>query len=509
MCFEVRRKWVVMAVAILLALPAGAKTKHPKAKAKTPAVTRAQKELAQQMVRDAYGLGAGLDARQRVALITRLLYTMRPEVMAQEKERWAEEMFRMAQKLPPRMGDGAIATAASRMAVYDPDRAMELLDTLPSGGGRRTDGRMMAARLVFASYMRRHGTAGAQTLLNYGRKWGEHGGFPYGASAGVLARLRPNEEAAEDFFRQVLGVFERGQEGFSGVKEFAGLLDQGAAMEAISEESAEEAGRAVVAQLRKLTEMRAGEGSTAESATPDAGAGPREETAAAGAGIRDGYAATTAAPAAGAGGLTEEQKREVALALKDVRLSAPKADEQARKDSAGLFAIHPSRVTAVDAPVKVDVELESAFHELAEAMRVHGRPDELRAVIGRGLKIVNSRYKGGGCAECVVANSSSSVATNVSPSGAANVAQNVATNGASSASLNVALSVAPDPQSWALVSLAAYASPMTIGTQLNAIEDPFWRGYFLAIAAQQVGEPTRVADPTARRVAGKEVAEPE
>ena len=50
---------------------------------------------------------------------------------------------------------------------------------------------------------------------------------------------------------------------------------------------------------------------------------------------------------------------------------------------------------------------------------------------------------------------------------------------------------------------------MTIAAQLKAIEEPFWHAYFLAIAAQQVGEPTRVADPTARRVAGKEEAEPE
>jgi len=206
---------------------------------------------------------------------------------------------------------------------------------------------------------------------------------------------------------------------------------------------------------------------------------------------------------------TPEQKEQAVDALNNVRVSAPKSYEAAQKDSPGLFAVRAEQIVAKVEVPKVDLGLQSAFHELAEAMRVHGRPDELRAVIGRGLKIVNSRYKGGGCAECVVANSSSSVATNVSPSGAANVAQNVATNGASSASLNVALSVAPDPQSWALVSLAAYASPMTIGTQLNAIEDPFWRGYFLAIAAQQVGEPTRVADPTARRVAGKEVAEPE
>jgi hypothetical protein len=50
---------------------------------------------------------------------------------------------------------------------------------------------------------------------------------------------------------------------------------------------------------------------------------------------------------------------------------------------------------------------------------------------------------------------------------------------------------------------------MTIAAQLKSIEAPFWHAYFFAIAAQQVGEPTRVADPTARRVAGKEEAEPE
>ena len=38
----------------------------------------------------------------------------------------------------------------------------------------------------------------------------------------------------------------------------------------------------------------------------------------------------------------------------------------------------------------------------------------------------------------------------------------------------------PDAQSWALVSLAAYASPVTIATQLKAVEEPFWRAYFLA-----------------------------
>ena len=44
--------------------------------------------------------GVGLETRQRVALMTRLLYTMRPEVMAAEKKEWAEELFGLAQRLP-------------------------------------------------------------------------------------------------------------------------------------------------------------------------------------------------------------------------------------------------------------------------------------------------------------------------------------------------------------------------------------------------------------------------
>jgi hypothetical protein len=122
----------------------------------------------------------------------------------------------------------------------------------------------------------------------------------------------------------------------------------------------------------------------------------------------------------------------------------------------------------VEAP-KVDLGLQVSFRELAAAMRAGRKPDELHQVIARGLQLMNVMYKAGACAECT----------------------------------------SPDAQSWALVSLAAFAAPMTIATQLNSIEDPFWRAYFLAIAGQQVGQPTRVADPTARSVPGKEVAEPE
>ena len=330
----------------------------------------------------------------------------------------------------------AIATAAARLAIYDADRALELLDGLPSQGGMRADARTMAARLVFAGYLQHHGALGAQTLLAHGRRWGEHGGFPYGASAMALARLRPDEAAAEDFFRQVLGIFERGQEDLYGVGEFAGLLEQAAAMESISEESAEEAGQSVMVQLRKLT------------------------------------ANTDIA-------LAEEQKEQVVEALNNVRVSAPKAYEAARKD-AGLFSVRAEPVAArVEIP-KVDAELQFAFRELADTMRAHRAPDETRAVIARGLQLVNAKYKTGSCADC---------------------------SGPDADAGHRRLS--PDAQSWALVSLAALAAPATIATQLNGIEDPFWRAYFLAIAAQQVGQPNRVADPTAHSVAGKEEAEPE
>jgi hypothetical protein len=436
---KLRLKWMLGALLLLLVLPVTAqqarlvrvsrKTKHKNAS--PAAVSKTQMEVAQQMVRNAYDLGLGLEPRQRVALMTRLLYTMRPEVMAAEKKLWAEELFGLARKLPvsdsaelDSARSAAIATAAARLAGYDPERALELLDSLPGEGGNRADARTMAARLVFAAYLQTHGAAGAQTLLEHGRRWGEQGGFPYGASATTLAKLLPNEAAADEYFRQVLAIFERGQEGLSGVSDFAGLLEQASAMEAISAESAEAAGRAVVAQLRTFAA-----GST----------------------------------------LTGAQMEEMAEALNQVRLPAPRAYALARREAPELLEFRAAEVAPpVEIPV-VDAGLQTAFQELAEAMREHDKPEEMRAVIARGLRLVNGRYRAGGCVGCL----------------------------------------SPDAQSWALVSLAANAAPMTIASQLSAIREPFWHAYFLAIAAQQVGQPTRVADPTAHRVPEKEEAEPE
>jgi hypothetical protein len=321
----------------------------------------------------------------------------------------------------------------------------------------------MAARLVFAVYMQHHGTLGAQTLLAHGRRWGEHGGFPYTASATVLGRLRSNEDAAEYFFREVLVTFEREQEGLFGVCDFAGLLERAAAMEAISEDAAEEAGRNIVRQLRKLAE------------------GENQET------------------------WSEAQKRQVTEALYDVRVSAPKAFEEAQKTVPGLLALRPAKVAVTTEIPKVDVGLQAAFREMAEAMRERRTPEEMRAVIARGLQLVNARYSAGGCAECAgsAAGAGGYAVRDAAP--AAGAGGYGPTDGPPAAGPR---RLAPDAQSWALVSLAANASPMTIATQLNVIRDPFWHGYFLAIAAQQVGEPTRVADPTSRKV-GKEEAEPE
>ena len=114
-----------------------------------------------------------MQPKQRVALMTRLLYTMRPEVMAQEKKQWAEELFGLAQQLPRIEREGtvevdsernaAIATAAARLAVYDADRALELLDSLPSQHGSGADARAMAARLLSSVYIPRHGSPGSPT----------------------------------------------------------------------------------------------------------------------------------------------------------------------------------------------------------------------------------------------------------------------------------------------------------------------------------------------------------
>ena len=501
-----------------------------------PALSRAQTELAQEMVLDAHAMGERLEPAERVALLTRLLYTMPPTVMAGEKRQWAEELFALARQLPggntaepgeagndvggiavggigdkteSNLRSAAIATAAARLALYDPDRALELLDSLRSGGGNAEDARTMASRLLFGIYLQRHGAAGAETLLAHARKWGEHGGFPYEASEVPLARLNSrggaDGEASEEFFRQTLEVFARGQEGMYGVRAFAALLERAVSMGAISEESAEEAGRAVVAQLGGLSGSRAAAGAgtpAAQVASADpqltAALAAAKELASSGEAAKD-----FASPPV----LSEEEKRQVADALNDVHSSAPRAYAQGAKDWPGLFALQaqagaaPPVATAAAEELKVDAGLQSSFAELAEALRERRGPDALHEAIARGLQRVNARYRSGKSAGPCGGGSEGSGNASLPAAGAL--------AGSASPPAAAAGCTTPDAQSWALVSLAAYAAPMTIAAQLKSIEEPFWHAYFLAIAAQQVGEPTRVADPTARRVAGEEEAEPE
>lgn len=405
-------------------------------------VSRAQVELAQEMTHSAYSMSETLPTRQRVAVLSRLLYTMRPEVMAAEKKQWAEELFMVAQQLPvdDPSRDEAIATAAARLALYDCDRALSVLDTLPSQHGRRQDPRTMSARLVFASCLQRHGASAAPALLAHAKQWGEDGGFPYAASSAVLAKLSSKEDDAESLFAQALGEFERGREGPYGIAEFGGLLERAVAMETISEDAAEQAGEDIVKQSAALAGASAATATNSDLATASPEATP----------------------------LTGDAQQQIATALGDVRLAAPKAYAQAAQQWPVLSHWRPAHMVTPVEDFRVDAGLQTAFNELAESMRQHSGPEALHDSIARGLEQVNQRYK-----------------------------------------TDQSTRIAPDRQSWALVSLAAYASPNSIATQLRAIEDPFWHAYFLAIAAQEVGEPTRVADPTARHVPIKEEAEPE
>ena len=389
--------------------------------------------LAQKMARNAGEMAAPLPLPERLALLTRLLYTMRSDVMVAEKKQWAQELFAAAQQLPHttpaemEARNTALATAAARLAVYDAEKALALLDGLPPSEGQRgdqPDARTMAARLLFAGYMQHH-PGGAGVLMDHARRWSTDGGFPYGASAAILTRLRGDEDASEQFFRQVLTIFSKGDEGLYGTAEFAGLLQQAVSMEAILADTAEEAGRAISAELSRQ--------------------------------VADEQQV-----------LAPLQEAMMLAALNNLRVSAPKAYAQLLLTSPALAQLKAPQVAAPQEP-PLDATLETAFHELGETIRLHRGPETTRASVVSSIRLVNARYSKGACAECA----------------------------------------APDAQSAALVSLAAYAMPTAIAAQLNAIEDPFWRAYFLAIAAQQVGQPTRVADPAARKLPGKEEPEPE
>ncbi|MDR3763788.1 MAG: hypothetical protein P4M01_06795 [Acidobacteriota bacterium] len=400
---------------------------------KGPAVSRAQMELAQSMAGEVYRMGQKLAPQQRVPLLLRLLYTMRPEVLAEEKQKWAEELFVTAWQLPQETVEdraarnSAMATAAARMSIYDADRALAMLDNEPAGMGPddEADARSMAARLVFAAFLRRHGAAGSRELAAHARRWSEHGGYPWAAMEAAMAHLRPDGAASAEFFQQELDAFHGGHDGLFGTSEFAGLVQQAVEMEAVPSAAAENAGSAVVEHLQRLT------GGDAAQLTP-------------------------------------KQKNLVAQTVAALRTVAPKANGVLQESMPSLVALRVVRTVPVDTAA-IDPELEAAFQQLAAAMR-QGRGEDLRTAIVNGVRLLNLRYPAKACAGCT----------------------------------------APDAQSAALVLLAAYAAPGSIGEQLKGIEDPYWRAYFLAIAAQQMGEPTRVADPARRAVEEeKEEAEPE
>ncbi len=130
-----------------------------------PVVSRAQMELAQEMVRERLRAGAragdeatgGADDAAAVHDASRgdggreetvgrgAVWAGAAAAAERCGERWIAR------------GNAAMATAAARLALYDADRALELLDSLPSQGGSQADARTMAARLVFAGYMQHHG----------------------------------------------------------------------------------------------------------------------------------------------------------------------------------------------------------------------------------------------------------------------------------------------------------------------------------------------------------------
>lgn len=334
-------------------------------------VAHPSQTAAEQMLREAYELSRPLEAKQRVVVLERLLYVMPPEVLGADKRRWASELFEVAHVMPAddtaaqTVRNTALATAATRLSIYDADRALALLDTLASERGEEPDARLMAARLVFPRYLQQHGVAGTKALLTYGKRWGESGGFPYTASLVLLSRLNeaknvPKNEATA-YFQQMFVVFCDGHEGLYGLRDFANLTERSRALGIIDAEQSERAGQEIVRQLRQRLQQRT---------------------------------------AAGLGLANDELEQTSGIAT-SLTAASPLAWSRAERNYAELTRLPTPKAATPPTPAKVEPELQSAFRELSTALRNKNTSEQLQSQIDNALQLVQKRYDDSPCADCL------------------------------------------------------------------------------------------------------------
>jgi len=395
-------------------------TRHPAA----PAVDKNAES--QRMAAQAYELTRPLDALHRALVLQRLLFIPPAAATAGQRIKWAEELYQLAQQIPPERDDKRLlaeSSAAQLMARYDVERALAMLDAVAPGDLERiADRRAQAAGPVFRQVMLTLGTAGVAPVREHARKYAESGIYPYLAVMPAIHAAERTSEA-DAIFGEASEAFCRGTDNLFGIHSYALFADL--ARQHVSPALVREAAAAALTALGRWAENH-----------PDLLADDAEGTHAA---MRSACAHTLRIiqrliPAAYA---DFAQAHPELVALRKVVPSTP-----------GMTA---STAAEPDIPL-VNAAGPAAITEAAEAMRhahaAHNQKQEI-AAIDDGLTAIDSRFKQGVCGDCF------------SPEVAASL----------------------------FVRNAAQLSPGTIRTQLEAITDPYQHAVLLISALEAMLEP--------------------
>ncbi len=142
---------------------------------------------------------------------------------------WSEELFQFTFELPPSWNRTAgQKNALVSLSYFDPERAMELLDSVDrpsSSDALPEDLRADAAETIFAQLWRQKGPASLSEIRTKAQMIGESGEYPYEALQSILLDLQRKDQAvAQTLFAEALSYYKRGSRVRSADRDFVEFL---------------------------------------------------------------------------------------------------------------------------------------------------------------------------------------------------------------------------------------------------------------------------------------------
>ncbi len=209
----------------------------------------------------AYDISRDLPPDTRAGVLS-LLVPAAGQLMVKQGKQWADELFALADDLPPGSVQQRTAQSSAIVAVarFDVNHAAELLAKMPAAPAEQAtpgmDRRSMAARTIFQEMLSQRGMAALDDIRQQARQLGETGQYPYAALVPILFRRNMEDENAEtlrSLFAEALDYYRRSSVTVSNENEFTVFLR--AAADRVPPDLARDAAQEIASHLVRVADL--------------------------------------------------------------------------------------------------------------------------------------------------------------------------------------------------------------------------------------------------------------